>query len=229
MTEVDSKMKGATQEQVTCPHCGTQLTAEVITTIHESNEEAWRALLESRLNVCHCDQCQQEFMVEKPLIYRHETQPFIVYYLDTTPETDQFALEKNIDDMAAAIADSEGVEKPIVRLTVTLCDFIEKIFIWRHGYDDRLIEYAKQQLFRNTDLDQMSRLQHRLLLDFSNEDPQVLPFIIFDRETNQPVGGIHVPLEEFLKLTDEFYSNPQLLHELELLFPSCYVSVERLF
>ena len=222
-------MNGATQEQVTCPSCGAKLTAEVVTTIRENNEAAWQALVQRRLNVCHCPHCDQDFMVERPLVYRDETQPFILYYIDTTPETDQNALERQIDDMATEIAEAEGVEKPIVRLTVTLWDFIEKIFIWRNGYDDRLIEFAKQQLFRNTDLDKMSRLQHRLLLDFSNEDPNVLAFIIFDRETNQPVGGIHVPLEEFHKLTDEFYGNPQLLHELELLFPTCYVSVERLF
>lgn len=216
-------------EQVTCPKCGQKMQAEVISVIREEDEATWKLLVAGKLNVCQCPGCHTSFMVERPLIYRDTNRPFIVYYVDTPPDMDQHDLEVQIDDMAAKTAEQEGIDKPVVRLTVTLWDFIEKIFIWRQGYDDRLIEYAKQQLYRNTDLDQMSRQQHRLLLDFSNEDPEKLAFIIFDRETNQPAGGIHVPLEEFRKLTDEFNANPQLLHELDLLFPTCYVSVERLF
>lgn len=216
-------------EQVTCPKCGRKLAADVITTIHEDDEKTWQALLAKQLNTCYCPDCQERFLVERPLVYRDSVNPFIVYYMDTPPDTDQHELEKQIDDMANDIAEQEGIQTPVVRLTTTIWDFIEKIFIWRRGFDDRLIEFAKQQLFRNTDLDKMSRLQHRLLLDFSNEDPQKLAFIIFDRETNAPVGGLHVPMEEFNKLTEEFQNSPQLIHELEILFPTCYVSVERLF
>ena len=216
------------KECVTCPKCGRKLQTEVTTVIRENDETAWKALLSKTLNTCTCPDCGTKFMVERPLIYRDIAHPFIVYYVDA-PDDGNRDLEQQIDAMAEEISAQEGIDKPVVRLTLTIWDFIEKIFIWRMGYDDRLIEFAKQQLFRNTDLDKLSRTQHRLLLDFSNEDSDKLVFIVFDRETNAPVGRMHVPLEEFHKLTDEFQGNEQLMHELEILFPTCLVSVERLF
>ncbi len=217
------------KKNVTCPSCGRKLKVEVVNLIHENDEAAWKSLLAHRLNTCTCPDCGTTFMVNEPLYYVDKTTPFVLAYInDDSMEEDAFELEHWFDETAADIAEKEGVEKPIARLTTTIWDFIEKIFIWRLGLDDRLVEFAKQQLFRNTDLDKLSRTQHRLLLDFSATDNEKLVFLVFDRETNQPVGRMHVPMEEFRKLTEEFQGNDQLMNELNTLFPSCVVSVDRL-
>jgi hypothetical protein len=84
-------------------------------------------------------------------------------------------------------------------------------------------------LFKNLGEDKLNPSEHRLLIDFSNKDEDKLAFIIYDRETNQPISALHVPKAEFDSLVKEFTENEQLLAELDTLFPSCYVSVERLF
>jgi len=211
-----------------CQACGQHIQTELIQVITDQDDSAWKALLAHQLNTVLCPHCKTRFALDTPLIYKDSQRPFIAYYMKK-PEGGTHELEKQIDEMAKTVAASADVEKPVVRLTVTLADFIEKIFLWRLGYDDRLVEFAKQQLFRNTDLDKMSRLKHRLLVDFSNKEKDKLSFIIFDRETNAPCGGINVPLEEFDSLTQEFHGNPQLMQELDKLFPTCLVSVERLF
>ena len=217
------------KKRVTCPKCGKKIMVDVISCIHENDESAWKALLAHRLNTCVCPDCGTSFMVNEPLTYCDKNNPFILTYInDDGEEENTFELEHWFDETADEMAEREGIEKPVVRLTTTIWDFIEKIFIWRMGLDDRLIEFAKQQLFRNTDLDKLSRSQHRLLLDFSATDGEKLVFLVFDRETNQPVGRMHVPMEEFRKLTDEFQGNNQLMNELNTLFPSCIVSVDRL-
>ena len=165
------------KKNVTCPSCGRKLKVEVVNLIHENDETTWKALLAHRLNTCACPDCGTSFMVNEPLYYVDKTNPFVLAYInDDSMEEDAFELEHWFDETAADIAEKEGVEKPIARLTTTIWDFIEKIFIWRLGLDDRLVEFAKQQLFRNTDLDKLSRTQHRLLLDFSATDDEKLVF-----------------------------------------------------
>ena len=131
--------------------------------------------------------------------------------------------------MATEAAMKENLDRPTVRLTVSLPDFIEKISLRRMGLDDRLIEYAKHQLFSNLGEDRLNSSAHRLLVDFSNKDESKLAFIVYDRETNRPISSLHVPMEEFNNLVKEFSVNDQLMNELDTLFPSCYVSVDRLF
>ena len=88
-------------------------------------------------------------------------------------------------------------------------------------------EYAT--LFSNLGEDRLNSSAHRLLVDFSNKDESKLAFIVYDRETNRPMSSLHVPMEEFNNLVKEFSVNDQLMNELDTLFPSCYVSVDRLF
>lgn len=216
------------RETVICPKCQAEVSVDVTTTISSTDTAALTALAKGELNTCDCPQCHAHFCVSKPLIYRDAERPFLAF-CDDVSEGDLQAMEEQVDTLASAMAEQNGIEKPVVRLTTNPVDFIEKINLWRLGFDDRLIEFAKQQLYRNTDLEKMNRLQHRLLVDFSNEDESKLAFLIYDRETNAPCGGIHVPREEYDKLLDEFNSDPRLLDELERLFPSSYVSVERLF
>ena len=109
--------------------------------------------------------------------------------------------------MATEAAMRENLDRPTVRLTVSLPDFIEKISLRRLGLDDRLIEYAKHQLFSNLGDERLNSSAHRLLVDFSNKDADKLAFIVYDRETNRPISSLHVPMEEFNNLVKEFSVN----------------------
>ena len=222
-------MSDNNQETVVCPHCGYKTTTRVTTVIRHDDVQALDALFKGALNRVHCPKCKQDFLVNKTLIYRDDENPFIVYYIDLPDDADLHTYEREIDVMASEAAMNENLDRPTVRLTVTLPDFIEKISLRRIGLDDRLIEYAKHQLFSNLGEDRLNSSAHRLLVDFSNKDQSKLAFIIYDRETNRPISSLHVPMEEFDNLVKEFATNDQLMNELDTLFPSCYVSVDRLF
>ena len=222
-------MSDNNQETVVCPHCGYKTTTYVTTVIRHDDAKALDALFKGTLNRVHCPKCKQDFFVNKTLIYRDDENPFIVYYIDLPDDADLHTYEREIDVMASEAAMHENLDRPTVRLTVTLPDFIEKISLRRIGLDDRLVEYAKHQLFSNLGEDRLSSSAHRLLVDFSHKDPSKLAFIVYDRETNRPISALHVPMEEFNGLVKEFSANDQLMNELDTLFPSCYVSVDRLF
>jgi DNA-directed RNA polymerase subunit RPC12/RpoP len=217
------------QETVVCPHCGHRISTQVTTVIRHDDVKALDALFKGTLNRVHCPKCNHDFLVDTTLIYRDDENPFIVYYVDIPEDADLHTYEREIDVMATEAAMKENLDRPTVRLTVSLPDFIEKISLRRMGLDDRLIEYAKHQLFSNLGEDRLSSSAHRLLVDFSNKDESKLAFIVYDRETNRPISSLHVPMEEFNHLVKEFSVNDQLMNELDTLFPSCYVSVDRLF
>ena len=217
------------RETVVCPHCGHKSSAYVTSVIRHDDDKALEALFKGTLNRVHCPECHNDFLVNKTLIYRDDEHPFIAYYIDLPDDADIHTYEREIDVMATEAAMNENLERPTVRLTATLPDFIEKISLRRLGMDDRLIEYAKHQLFSNIDHEKLNNSAHRLLVDFSNKDTSKLAFIIYDRETNRPIASLHIPMEEFDHLVSEFSENEQLMNELDTLFPSCYVSVDRLF
>jgi hypothetical protein len=186
------------------------------------------ALMTGALNRATCPDCKAEFLVETPLVYLDGQTSFIVYLLEPPEDGNTEALEREVDCMATEVFSRENLERPQVRLTFTYPDFIEKIKLHTLGYDDRLIEYAKYQLFRNISEEQLSKFQHKLLLDFSNRDEDKLVFLVYDRETNRPLSAVHVPMEDFRSLEQEFAENLEMLKELDAIFPTCHVSADRL-
>ena len=115
------------RETVVCPHCGHKSSAYVTSVIRHDDDKALEALFKGTLNRVHCPECHNDFLVNKTLIYRDDEHPFIAYYIDLPDDADIHTYEREIDVMATEAAMNENLERPTVRLTVTLPDFIEKI------------------------------------------------------------------------------------------------------
>jgi len=212
---------------VTCPKCGTVLDTVVTTTLLPGSP-GFMALFAGTLNRPECLNCGTLFLIDEPLVYRDTASAFIAYQVAMPDDGDTSAIEQEIDCMATDISSHEETERPTVRVTFTRSDFIEKITLRNDGYDDRLIEYAKFQLLKTLASEELNHNRHRLLFDFSNQNPDIIAFIVFDRENNQPVSRVHVQHGDYDALLEEFTSSTQLMLELDALFPSCYVSCDRL-
>ena len=219
--------KPSSSSRVKCPHCGKTVAVKTVSSLRPGDEHL-AALMAGTLNRATCPGCKVEFLVETPLVYLDGQTSFIVYLLEPPEDGNTEAQEREVDCMATEVFSRENLERPLVRLTFTYPDFIEKIKLHALGYDDRLIEYAKYQLFKNIGEDQLSKFQHKLLLDFSNRDEDKLVFLVYDRETNKPLSAVHVPMADFRTLEQEFAENQAMLDELDAVFPTCHVSVDRL-
>ena len=224
-------MKGKTAKEgefmVKCPKCGRELSATIVSAILP-NDANLKKLLDGSLNKVKCDACGVEFMVESPLTYRDRENSFIVIYHPAPEDGNTEPLENDVDSMATDVAIKEGIARPTVRLTFSRPDFIEKIMLHNAGYDDRLIEFAKLQLFRSLDELQLSRSRHRLLFDFSKTDEQSLMFLVYDRDELKAVNAVHVPMDDFRCMEEELQKSTDLQKELDCAFPGCYVSADRL-
>jgi hypothetical protein len=217
----------ASEHSVVCPLCGETLRTLITTTLLPGSA-ALKDFFAGKLNCPQCPHCGGNFPVDVSLIYRDAESVFIAFLLELPEDGDTRALEQEVDCLATDISLKEETERPTVRLCFTRSELIEKIALRQSGYDDRLIEYAKFQLFKSIPEEKLNQNRHRLLFDYSNQDEDKLVFIVFDREENEPLSQVHVPSSDYQALRDEFLNSPELMLELDTLFASCYVSCERL-
>ena len=217
-----------TTVQVHCPKCGQGLTARHVDAVAYGTPD-FQKLLAGTLNCCKCPSCGTVFHVSGQLIYRESDPPFILVQHEMPVDGDTEAIEKDVDVIVTTVAADHNQPRPVVRLVFCREDFLEKIFLHRDGHDDRMIEYVKYQLFQGGTDKLLSRRKYRLLYDFSAHDVDDLVFAVFDRETMKPVNCLKVPRLEYSRQCEEFDLNPDLQKQLDMLFPNCVVSVDRLF
>lgn len=217
------------QENIPCPKCAASLQVPVIRVL-QPESPALKQLLNGTLNCPKCTQCGTVFQVQvEQLIYKDPELAFILVQAALPEENRMESLEQEVDCLATEAAYRENLERPTVRLVFSREDFLEKIFLQQRGYDDRLVEYAKFQLFQNTGGASLQPAQQRLLYDFSNSTAEKMQFIVFDRESGKPSAAVHLPMADFQALVEEFEGDEHLQQELERIFPTCYVHVDRLY
>ena len=213
--------------ELACPHCSEHFEFEPVTVLTAESEHL-PELLHGTLNCVACPKCQAMLNVPVQLIYRDHQRPFmVVQTAHPLPPEEETMLALQFDESATEAAQAEGLQRPTVRLVFTRPDFIEKIALHQQGLDDRLVEYAKFQLF-NGGAEGISPQRHRLLFDFTQKDAGLLTFIIYDRKTGRPIRVLQVPMEEFQHLSQEIQDNSDLRTELDRCFPGCRVDIDML-
>ena len=216
-------------EMIQCPKCANRMEAPVVRVL-QPGSAACKQLFTGKLNCSKCTKCGTAFQIEvEQLIFKDPETAFILVQTPLPDESQQEALEQEVDCMATDAAYQENLERPTVRLVFNREDFLEKIALHLRDLDDRLVEYAKFQLFQNTGGASLMPQLHRLLYDFSNSDEQKMQFIVFDRESGKPCASLHLPMQDFKDMVEEFEQNENLQKELERIFPNCFVQVDRLY
>ena len=213
-----------------CPKCGCFLdnAPEPVTVLTPDSPQLPK-LFDGTLNKAVCPKCSLPLTLDNGhLVFKDAGKQFILTLLPEPEDGNAEALESEIDAAMTEEAVRQGIPRPTVRLVYSRPEFIEKISIHKLGFDDRLIEYAKLQLFRNMDELQLSRLKHRLLLDYSRTNDEHLLFLVYDRETQKPINAIQVEMSDYLSLEEELMKSEDLQRELDAAFPGCHVSADRL-
>ncbi|MBO7741198.1 MAG: hypothetical protein J6S21_01465 [Victivallales bacterium] len=212
--------------ELACPGCSARFSFEPVTVITPDSEHL-DDLLAGTLNCVECPQCGKRLNIPVQLLYRDVEDPCMI--VQGSARSNPAELAAKLDESATDAACQTGTVRPKVRLVFARPEFIEKIHLHRSGMDDRLIEFAKYQLFNGGAGDAIDPKEHRLLYDFSQSDDDKLSFIVFNRGTGRPVRVLQVPMEEFRKLEEEVAVNPAILQELERVFPGCRVDVDNIF
>ncbi len=214
--------------ELACPNCEARFSVEPVTQL-EPDSPYLSALVAGTLNCVECPQCHNHLNIPLRLVYRDPVRPFmVVHEVKKVSAEMRKAVAQQLDEEATAAAVEAKLLRPTVRLVWTRQDFIEKIFLHQNGLDDRVVEYAKYQLFNGGADGAINGASHSLLYDFTQKDPEQLVFLVFERSSGRPIRILQVPMAEYQRMAEEFQVNPQLQKELELAFPGCYVSVDSL-
>lgn len=210
-----------------CPKCKADIAFLPVSTITPDSEE-YNALMQGTLNVCTCEKCGIKFYVSTPLVYSDSANEYFLTLQEMPEDGNTENLENEVDASMTDAAMAQNIVRPTIRLVFSREEFIEKIALHRAGFDDRLVEYAKYQLFQTCGR-QIDHEKHHLLFDFSNNDDKIMRFVIFDKESGKHIAAIHIEKEEYEAMRREFENNQNLQKELDAIFPNCHVTVDRVF
>lgn len=213
-----------------CPRCGAGFDFSAVSTIVPDSPEL-EALLAGQLNVAQCPQCGEKLNVPTPLIFRDSARPCLYALELERPSSggELSAMALRLDEGATTAAQANGTSRPQVRLLFSRPDFIEKIALHQAGLDDRVVEFAKYQLFNGGANGEIDPARHRLLYDFGHSTDRQMVFIVFARKGGRPLRLLQVAMAEYQRLHDEISNNPQLQQELDHIFPGCLVDVDHVF
>lgn len=216
--------------ELACPHCSARFSFEPTTTITPDSPEM-ELLMDGILNCVECPSCKKNLSIPLRLIYRDPENALVIIQEPKAMEMAQArAAALQADEAATTAARNAGTQRPTVRMVFGRPEFIEKIQLFENDYDDRVIEYAKYQLFNGGVTDgELSPAKHRLFFDFTRSDDDQLTFIVFTRDTGRPVRLLQVDMHEYDQLLDELENNPAAAAELEHIFPGAFVDVDTIF
>ena len=222
------KMKTENEiQEINCPACAHPNTFEPVSVIKKGTLEQ-KELFKGNINKVNCSSCSRNFLVEIPLIYRDDSKHYLIYNIAVSEEEQLEDLIEQVDTLYRMTYEDFGFEdKPKCRLTTSRRDFIEKIAIQQQGYDDRLIEYIKYQLFGHSKrgLDS-SRME--LLFDFTNSNAEHISFLAFERNTGKPLYSMEFLGQDYGNLERYFLGSQEMEKKLNQLFKKYYVNVDNL-
>ncbi len=223
----DPEVAAGAVRNIPCPHCGRVHSVTPVTVLRPG-DSALEKLFCGRLNVIHCPDCDRRFTLDVPLLYRDDPRRTLIYCLVMDDRSRWRETEAQMRELMARLFEGAAPgETPRLRLTLSRREFIEKIALHSKELDDRIVEFLKFQLFRRKE-EQVNPEKFELLYDFSADDAEKLVLLLFERRTGKPGGAVHYPIEVYRELAELFNGEEDWRKELELLFPSYYVNVDRL-
>lgn len=223
-----NKQSPTNEEYVLCPHCNESQYIEPVTAVYPESEELDR-LFDSTLNRFQCSACEQDFPVKVPVLFRDEEKNVLVYYIPAEDRKDWQAAEKQMEQtLKQVFSNLPEDELPHCRLTLTYRGFIEKTALFINGFDDRVIEYLKYQLFKDEQR-QLDPFRTEMLYNFSQQDDNNLNFLLFDRETGSAASALDVPKELYDELAESILKDEDIKNEMEEMFSGYFINVEKLF
>ncbi|MCJ8330686.1 MAG: hypothetical protein HRT89_07440 [Lentisphaeria bacterium] len=219
-------MSDKNKVDVSCPACEAIQKIEPIRSVIPDSQEI-AALVSGELNRFDCDSCGEEFHYECALTFIDEPNKRIIY----------FAPESEIPDLDDAImslgeiykqtyVDMDEDDKPAMRLVRKHSYLIEKIAMFMHGFDDRLIEYLKFMLFQHNE--GIGPDKFEILYDFTHQSQEELKFIAYSLETGEAEYELMAEMDDYFDLEEHYLNEDEHTEQLNGFFTFPYVQADTL-
>ncbi|MCH2175508.1 MAG: CpXC domain-containing protein [Lentisphaeria bacterium] len=214
------------KQQFQCPDCNEIFTLED-TVFMEPESDQLIELYQGKLNLYACRNCGKQVWIDRDMVYKDTPRKKVIFYKADISEAQ---IDQQLDDVQDKLGfqTDKSEDQPAWRLTVNHVDFVEKIYLHIHEYDDRVIEYIKSFLFNHNP--GLEPTKHDLRYDFSCKKQEELRFMAIDRKTKQAVFQIDFDLDDYHNLEDELLGEEEQRNRLHACFrgDANYVQVEDL-
>ena len=213
---------------ISCPKCGK--TADIATTeLVLPESPTLLALLKGTLNLATCPACQSRILVDTPLVYRDAAEGLFIWLV---PGGDWRPLEVELLRMAEEAGrqeeEEDGTRLPLTcRLVLSRRNLVEKIMLFRNGFDDALVEYIKFNLYHHRE-HPIDPEANELLYDFSATDDEKLMFLVIDRKSGRATAHTHLEMSAYQELAAVYADTQDGREEMRKIFPGPYVSASRM-
>jgi hypothetical protein len=112
----------------------------------------------------------------------------------------------------------EGTTIPRLQLVLTRMELVERIFLLEQKLDERLVEYAKYQIYQNN-AERVPAKQKILLFNAQQTDDNNFCFVVQDIKTATFDEVLGYPRSQYQKMKNKFMADDEELIEL---FPDVY-------
>jgi len=218
-------MAASAELDLQCPKCRATIRHTPAGVLRPGSAEL-RALLRGQLNRVRCGGCGFEYLHPAPLLYRDDERCCLIYHLPRQLGAPEEALKRLLALATELFAELPEDARPACRLATSRNQFLEKIVLLHQGLDDRLVEYVKYQLFQHSP--GLSSDAHDVLYDFEASNDTELRFVVYERANGQPRFALSFQRATYNELREYFLDTPEMVGELDRLYPPGQVSVEAL-
>ncbi|MFL2859637.1 MAG: CpXC domain-containing protein [Pontiellaceae bacterium] len=212
---------------IRCPKCS--LTQDVI--LYDSinvdeNPQFKDLLMKNKFNRVICEDCEFDFRVDLPLLYRDLKNNILIHWI---PETNQHLAEDILEEFDEIIEhidngfDTKNIT-PNIRLVMSRVELIELIYLIESSMNERVVEYIKYNIYSRNKT-KVEPKSNRLLLNVEDSDEHELCFVIQNIETNQLGEILRYGRASYSSLQDLFNEDPE---EFLQMFPGPYISARYL-
>ncbi len=157
----------------------------------DRDDAVFRSIVEGEVLRLECPHCGAVHRLEEESLFRSRDRSLVLKLLP----------EHFRDQVRAG---NYPPDPEITRLVVGYPELVEKVLLWRDGFDDRIIEYLKYGFYiRNT---------AKLTLTYAGVENGKLEFWVREPDTDK-VGRTRVPLEAYREASghlEEILSRPRL-------------------
>jgi len=207
---------------IRCPKCEHTQNVELYDSINVAQEpELKTALLENRLNRVQCESCDNNFRVDKPVLYHDADRNLLIHWMpDTSCSRDDILdeFDSAMDELRSALP--EDAEPPRVRLVFTRVELVELMFIIEAGMEERVVEHIKYTIYTQN-MDRLPPAEKQLLLNVQDSTADELLFAVRNLETAELEDVLRYPREAYRGVQKMYRKNPDEFIEL---FPGPYIS-----
>jgi hypothetical protein len=195
-------MSRLTQEMITCPRCGEAQRFAVWSALNPAlSPEERRRLLEGELTAFRCGGCGHSAPVLYPMLYQDTQRRFMAWMIPPDRQTGVSEVPKELPE---EVAGGPPLSAYTLRHVTSPNRLIEKVRIFDHWLDDRVVELVKVIVAEEMGAERMRPESELLFTELITQEDgaKAMGFTVLSREGNLAVS---VPMEPLYKGISETF------------------------